>query len=123
MYLKEQPKRKVSIITKEYNNLCVSILRKIKRDYFGNLDNKIVTDNRKLWKAISLLFSEKAFHRECITSRENKKTITNNAYLAEANLNIGNNLRDIITNPILLIQFSVQSKSMKSTQTFSKLRK
>ena len=48
MYLKEQPKRKVSIITKEYNNLCVSILRKIKRDYFGNLDNKIVTDNRKL---------------------------------------------------------------------------
>ena len=52
-------------------------------------------------KAISLLFSEKAFHRECITSRENKKTITNNAYLAEANLNIDNNLRDIITNPNL----------------------
>ena len=87
----------------------MSILRKNKRDYFGNLNNKIVTDNRKFWKTISPLFSEKAFHRECITLKERNKTITNNVELAETfntffskivpNLNIDNNLGDNITNP------------------------
>ena len=33
----------------------MSILRKNKRDHFGNLNNKIVTDNRKFWKTISPL--------------------------------------------------------------------
>ena len=55
-------------------NLCVSILRKKKMGYFGNLNNKIVTDNRNIWKTISPFFSEKAFH--------NKK-ITNNVELGE----------------------------------------
>ena len=87
----------------------MSILRKNKRDYFGNLNNKIVTDNRKFWKTISPLFSEKAFHRECITLKESNKTITNNVELAETfntffskivpNLNIDSNLGDNITNP------------------------
>ena len=39
-------------------NLCVSILRKNQRNYFGNLNNKIVTDNRKFWKTISPLRKE-----------------------------------------------------------------
>ena len=87
----------------------MSILRKNKRDYFGNLKNKILTDNRKFWKTISRLFSEKAFHRECTTLKESNKAITNNVELAEAfntffskivpNLNIDNNLGDNITNP------------------------
>ena len=108
-------------------------MRKNKRDYFGNLNNKIVTDNLKFWKTISPLFSEKAFHRECITLKESNKTITNNAELAATFntffskivpiLNLENNLGDNIINPILLIQFSVQSKSMKNTEAFSKLRK
>ena len=82
----------------------MSILRKNK----GNLNNKIVTDNRKFWKTISPLFSEKTFHREYITLKESNKTITNNVELAETfntffskivpNLNIDNNLGDNITN-------------------------
>ena len=85
----------------------MSILRKNKRDYFGNLNNQIVTNNRKVWKTISPLFS--AFHRECITLKESNKTITNNVEPAETfntffskivpNLNIENNLGDNITNP------------------------
>ena len=31
-------------------NICVSLLRKAKRDYFANLDTKIMKDNRKFWK-------------------------------------------------------------------------
>ena len=87
----------------------MSILRKNKRDCFGNLNKKIVTDNRKFWETTIPLFSDKAFHRECITLKESNKTITNNEELAETfstffskivpNLNIDNNLRDNITNP------------------------
>ena len=90
-------------------NLYVSILRKNKRDYFRNLNKKIATDNRKFWKTVSPLFFEKAFHRECITLKENNKTITNNQRLAETfntffskivpNLNIDNNLGYDVTNP------------------------
>ena len=91
------------------------------RDYFGNLNSKIVADNRKFWKAISLLFS--AFHRERITIKESNKTITNNEELAETfnnifiseivpSLNIGNNLGNNITKPHITDQFSVQSKSI-----------
>ena len=78
------------------------------RYYFGNLNSKIVADNRKFWKTISLLFS--AFHRERITIKESNKTITNNEELTETfnnifiskivpYLNIGNNLGNNITKP------------------------
>ena len=107
-YLRERTNETKSLYKKQ-KNLCVSILRKNKRDYFGNLNNKIVTDNRKFWKIISSLFSEKVFHRECITLKGSIKTIINNVELAEMfntffskilpNLNIDNNLGDNITNP------------------------
>ena len=87
----------------------MTILHKNKRDYFGILNWKTITDNRKFWKSITPLFSEKAFHRECITLKKINKTITNNVELAETfntffskivpNLNIDNNLGDNITNP------------------------
>ena len=107
-YLRKRTNEEKSLYNKQ-RNLCVSILRKNKRDYFGKLNNKIVTDNRKFWKTISPLFSEKAFHRECITLKESNKTITNNVELAETfntffskivpNVNMDNNLGDNITNP------------------------
>ena len=61
----------------------MTILHKNKRDYFGILNWKTITDNRKFWKSITPLFSEKAFHRECITLKKINKTITNNVELAE----------------------------------------
>ena len=80
-YLRERTNEAKSLFNKQ-RNLCVSILRKNKRDYFGNLNNTIVA-NRKFWKTVSPLFSEKAFHRECITLKESNKTITNNVEPAE----------------------------------------
>ena len=107
-YLRERTNEAKSLFNKQ-RNLCVSILRKNKRDCFGNLNNTIVANNRKFWKTVSPLFSEKAFHRECITLKESNKTITNNVEPAETfntffskivpNLNIENNLGDNITNP------------------------
>ena len=43
-YLRERMNEGKSLYNKQ-RTFCVSILRKSKRDYFGNLNNKIATDN------------------------------------------------------------------------------
>ena len=66
-------------------NLCVTLLRKAKRNYFADLDNRILKDNRKFWKTVNPLFSEKAYQKESITiiSKDTEETITKNEELAE----------------------------------------
>ena len=64
-------------------NFCVSLLRKNKRRFFGKLDHRVVSDNRKFWKTVGPLFSEKAFHKESIILSNNNKTISNNEELAK----------------------------------------
>ena len=59
------------------------MLRKTKRRFFGKLDHRVVSDNRKFWKTIGPLFSEKAFHKEFIILNNNNKTISNNEERAE----------------------------------------
>ena len=42
---------------KNYNkqrNYCVTPLRKFKKEYYGNLDEKYVTDNKTFWKKVKL---------------------------------------------------------------------
>ena len=56
------------------------------------LDSKIVADNRKFWKAVSPLFSEKVFHRESIILKEYGKTITDNKKIAETFNNFFSNI-------------------------------
>ena len=40
-------------------NICPSLLRKSKASDFQNLDSKVSSDNKKLWKSLSSLFSGK----------------------------------------------------------------
>ena len=40
-------------------NWCVSLLRKEKKKYFANLDEKDITDNRRFWQTIKPFFEEK----------------------------------------------------------------
>ena len=63
-------------------NLCVSLLRKTKRRFFGKLNHKVVSDDRKFWKTVGPLFSEKAFHKESIILNNSNKIISNNEELA-----------------------------------------
>ena len=108
-YVHERTNKTKPLYNKQ-TNLCMSIFFcKNRRDYFGNLNNKIVTDSRTFWKIISPPFSEETFHRECITLKESNKTTTNNEELTETfdtffgktvpSLNTDNNLGDNITNP------------------------
>ena len=64
-------------------NLCVSLLRKSKKDYFGKLDNKIISDSRTFWKSISPLFSEKSFQKESISLFENSRYVCEDNEIAE----------------------------------------
>ena len=61
----------------------VSLLRENKICFFGKLDHRVASDNRKFWKTVGPLFSEKAFHKESIILNNNNKTISNNEELAE----------------------------------------
>ena len=49
----------------------------------GKLDHNVVSENRKFWKTVGSLFSEKAFHKESIILNNNDKIISNDEELAE----------------------------------------
>ena len=53
----EESKRRFNL----QRNSCVRLLRKTKRYFFGKLDHRVVSDNRKFWKTVGPLFSEKDF--------------------------------------------------------------
>ena len=57
-------------------NFCVSLLRKTKKDYYRNLNEKDVIDNKKFWKTVKPLFSDKVKSSEKITLVHEDKMIT-----------------------------------------------
>ena len=69
----------------EKKNLCVTRLRKAKGNYFADPDNMILKENRKFWKTVNPLFSEKAHQKKSITiiSKDTEETTTKNEELAE----------------------------------------
>ena len=57
-------------------NLCVTLLRKTKRDYYENLDLGNVDDSKKFWNTVKPLFGTKVTTRNNITLIDNKKVVT-----------------------------------------------
>ena len=55
-------------------NLCISITRNAKRNYYKSLDLKDITDSKKFWATIKPLFSNKIKSTEYITLEENGKS-------------------------------------------------
>ena len=50
-FLKNRSTRNRDLFRKQ-KNLCVSLLRKPKKDYFSNLNEKQTTDNKRFWKTV-----------------------------------------------------------------------
>ena len=69
----------------ELQNLCVTLLRRTKRNYLPEVNNRILKHNRKFWKTVNSLFLEKAYQREIITliSKDTEESITKNGELSE----------------------------------------
>ena len=62
-FLKIRTDENESRYTKQ-RNYCVSLLRKTKTQYNGNLDEKNLTDNRASWKAVKPFLSDKIMCKE-----------------------------------------------------------
>ena len=48
-------------------NFFVSVLRKTKKDYYANVNEKGIADNKKFWETVKQLFSDKVKLKEKIT--------------------------------------------------------
>ena len=64
--LKNRPEDSKRKYTKQ-RNYCVSLLRKVKDEYYSNLNEKDVTDNKMFWKIVKPFFSDKVTSFEKIT--------------------------------------------------------
>ena len=68
---------------KKQRNLCVSLLKKAKKDHFANLDIKSVTDNKKFWQTVKPLFSNKVKAKTVIKLVENDAMIDDESEIAK----------------------------------------
>ena len=53
----------------------MSLLRRIKKDYYSNLNEKNITDNKTFWKTVTPFLSDKVLSTERITLIENDRII------------------------------------------------
>ena len=57
-------------------NLCVTMVRKAKKNYFNNLNVGNITDNIQFWKTVKSFFSIKFVANERITLIEEEKVVS-----------------------------------------------
>ena len=62
------------MLYKKQRNYCVSLLRKSKTNYYENLDEKEVSENKLLWKVIKPSLSDKSCVKEQINLVEKGET-------------------------------------------------
>ena len=53
------PTEENKIIYEKHRNYCSNLLKKVKKEYYNNIDTNTFTDNKKFWKCIRPFFSEK----------------------------------------------------------------
>lgn len=68
---------------KKQRNLCTNLFRKAKKGYYGQLNPSCVTDNRKFWKTVKPLFSEKKLSNETITIVSNNVIYEDDKIISE----------------------------------------
>ena len=68
---------------KKQRNFCVKLLRQNKRSYYNQLDPKVVSDNKKFWKTVKPLFSNKIQGSASITLLEDDVVESDDTRVAE----------------------------------------
>ena len=64
-FLKNRSNRNRDLFRQQRNS-CLSLLRKSKKDYFSNLNEKQITDNKRFWKTVKPFLSNKVQSSERI---------------------------------------------------------
>ena len=80
-YLKEK-NADSKIAHDKQRNYCVNLLRRTKKKYFANINISSITDNKKFWKAVKPLFSDKISHKETINLAVNDTTLSDDQVVA-----------------------------------------
>ena len=71
---------------KEYNkqrNYVVNLLRNVKKEFYGNLNTNVLTENRTFWKTVKPFLSEKSKKASKITLIENEKIVSEDKKIAK----------------------------------------
>ena len=68
---------------KQQRNYCVKHLRKMKMEYFQNIDVNKVNDNKIFWKTVKPRFSNKCKTANTITLTEGDMIIKNEKLIAD----------------------------------------
>ena len=76
LFLKKRTEENRNNYVKQ-RNLCVTLLRKSKREFFGSLNETHLCDNKKFWGVVKPLLSNKVVYNERITLVEDDKIIEN----------------------------------------------
>ena len=90
-FLQKKTEETCKLYVKQRNK-CVSLLKKAKKEYYQNLDEKKVIDNKKFWKTVELFLSDKSVSREKINLTENEKMLTSESETAETLNNFFSNI-------------------------------
>ena len=93
---------------KKQRNMCVSLLRKEKKEYFNNLDVSIMKDNKRYWDVMKPKFTGKSKLKSKLTLIENDEIITDDQKIAEI---LNNNFVDAVPNLGIEKSFYVKKMS------------
>ena len=67
---------------KKQRKFCVNLLKRAKKNHFANLDVKSILDNRKFWRNVIPLFSNKVKAKTTTILIENDEMIDNEIKIA-----------------------------------------
>ena len=81
-YLKEKSADS-KIAYHKQRNYCVNISRTTKKNYFASINISSITGNKKFWKTVKPLFSDKIFHQETINLVENGTILSDDLVVAD----------------------------------------
>ena len=81
-YLKNRSEENKAIYAQQ-RNYCASLLRKSKKKYYENLDERNLMDNKLFWKIIKPSFSDKIVTRDRIHLTENGEVVKTELETAE----------------------------------------
>ena len=73
-------------------NYCVSLLRRTKKEYYGNLDPRKVADNRIFWRTVKPFLSNKSVENEKIILVEKEEILTKDNSVAKVLNNFFSNI-------------------------------
>ena len=73
-------------------NFCASLLRKIKKRYYENLNKKFVVDNKLFWKTVKPLLTDKVAGKNKIRLIENNELVKTDLETAEVFNNFFSNI-------------------------------